>query len=405
MQRIERHPQSVARLCFQHRWGKPVIASLILSCCLLPSVAAAQESSPMRVYVGTYTRGDSQGIYTFTLDMETGKPSEPKLAAELANPSFVAISPDHQFLYCVNEVSDLPGPRGQKVGGVTSFKLDSETGDLTKLNNQLTGGAGPCHLVVDKTGSCLVVANYGGGSVASLPILEDGSLDAITSFIGHIGSSINPRRQEAPHAHSANIDANNKRVVVADLGLDKLLVYQLNPETGTLSPNSPPSVSTKPGDGPRHFCFHPNGNYAYSNNELSSSLTAYSYDPESGELSPLMTKSTLPDEGEFEGNSTAETLVHPSGKFVYVSNRGHNSIAGFRIQDDGTIEPIGHTSTQGEIPRNFGIDPTGTFLLAANQNSDTIVVFRISQEDGSLEPTGNVVNVPTPVCVRMIPAE
>ena len=370
-----------------------------------PLSAEDQVVNNMRAYVGTYTRNGSQGIYTFTLDMKTGKPSEPQLAAELANPSFVAISPDQKFLYCVNEVSDLPGPRGQKVGGVTAFSIDAKTGELTKLNSQLSAGAGPCHVCVDATGRCVVVANYGGGSVASLPVKENGELEEAATFIQHVGSSVNPKRQEGPHAHSANIDAGNNFAIVADLGLDKLLVYQLNAEKGTLTPNDPPSVSTHPGAGPRHFNFHPNGKFAYSNNEMQSSVSAYSYDAEKGELKSLMTHTTLPEDYEKPGNSTAECLVHPSGKFLYVSNRGHNSIAIFHILDDGTIKPAGHESTQGEIPRNFGIDPSGQYLLAANQNSGTIVVFAIDQENGLLEPTGNVIKVPTPVCVRMFPVD
>lgn len=357
----------------------------------------------MRVFVGTYTRQASQGIYTFEFDLSTGRASEPQLAAELVNPSFVAISPNGQFLYAVNEVADFPGANGRKAGGVTSFALNAKTGELTKLNSQLSGGTGPCHLTVDKTGQVVLVANYGSGSVASLPVDRSGHLLEAASVIQHSGSSVDPRRQTGPHAHSFNIDAQNRFAVAADLGLDKLLVYKLDANRGTLTPNDPPSVSTHPGGGPRHFSFHPNGKFAYANNEMQSSLTAYAYDAENGVLTALMTHSTLPADYREPGNSTAETLVHPSGKFVYVSNRGHNSIAIFAINEDGTIRPLGHESTQGEIPRNFGLDPTGQYLLAANQNSDTIVVFKIDQQSGALVSNGVKIPVPTPVCVRMLP--
>lgn len=359
----------------------------------------------VRVYVGTYTRKESKGIYTLTLDLKTGKTSSPEVAAELVNPSFVAISPSGKFLYAVNEVADFPGANGRKAGGVTGFAIDPKSGSLTKINSQLSGGTGPCHLSVDHAEKCVVVANYGSGSVASLPINGSGALKPAASEIQHAGSSVNPRRQQGPHAHSANIDAGNRFAVVADLGLDKLLVYKLNADQGTLVANDPPSVSTIPGGGPRHLSFHPNGKFAYANNEILLSVTAYRFDPETGAFTPLMTQPTVPEGTPLEGNSTAETLVHPSGKFLYVSNRGPNTIAIFSIQDDGTLQPIGYESTQGEIPRGFGIDPTGQYLLAANQNSDTVVVFKIDQSTGQLTPTGTVLKIPTPVCVRMLPVQ
>lgn len=365
---------------------------------------SAEEASvdSIRVYVGTYTRGDSKGIYTFELDPKTGKTTEPELAAELVNPSFVAIAPSGKYLYAVNEVADFPNVKGKAAGGVTGFKLDAKSGKLTKINSQLSGGPGPCHLSVGHHGKCVVVANYGGGSVASLPIKENGELAPAASFIQHEGSSVNPRRQTGPHAHSANIDAKNNYAVVADLGLDKLLVYKLDAEQGTLTPNDPPSVSTIEGGGPRHLSFHPNGKFAYANNEIKLSVTAYSYDAEKGVLTPLVTESTVPEGTPLNGNSTAETLVHPSGKFLYVSNRGPNSIAMFRIKKDGTLKSLGQESTQGEIPRGFGIDPTGNFLLAGNQNSGTVVVFKINQKNGKLTPTGTKLNIPSPVNVRML---
>ncbi len=347
----------------------------------------------IRVYVGTYTSGESEGIYTFELDAETAKPTQPQLAAKLKNPSFVAISPDQKFLYAAGE---------SEVSGVTAFAIDSQSGQLNLLNSQSSGGAGPCHLSVDHTGKCVIVANYGGGSVACLPIAEDGSLQQASTFIQHTGSSINPSRQKGPHAHSANIDQNNNFAVVADLGLDQLLVYKLDASKGVLTPHDPPFTNVDPGNGPRHFSFHPNGKFAYNCNEMTSSITAHAYDAKAGTLTPLMSQSTLPTDFTGNNNSTAECLVHPSGKFVYVSNRGHNSIAAFQIKADGTVQASGHTSTNGEIPRNFGITPDGKFLLAANQNSAKIVIFKIDQNTGNLIPTGDVVSVPNPVCVRFL---
>lgn len=360
------------------------------------------QAENYRAYVGTYTRGDSKGIYTFEIDSETGKASEPRLAAELVNPSFVAFDPTSKYLFAVNEVSDFPGSTGKGAGGVSGFKIDAATGNLTKINSQVSVGAGPCHLSVDKTGKAVVVANYGGGSVALLPIGEGGQLQEASSFIQHEGKSVNPRRQEAPHAHSANIDAGNKFVAVCDLGLDKVLVYKLDAVSGKLTPNEPAFCSVHPGAGPRHFSFHPSGKFAYANGEMELSVTAFSYDAIKGVLSQLGTWSTVPEGVSGDIHSTAECLCHPSGKFVYVSNRGHNSIAVFQVKDDGTLTPQGQVSTQGKIPRNFGITPDGKLLLAANQDSGTIFLFQIDQKTGALTPTGDSLNIPSPVCVRFI---
>jgi 6-phosphogluconolactonase len=257
-------------------------------------------------------------------------------------------------------------------------------------------------VVVDRDGKNVLVANYGGGSVASLPIGADGKLAEAASVIQHKGKSVNPGRQEAPHAHSINLDAANRFAVAADLGLDKVLVYRFDPKSGKLTANSPPAATLQPGAGPRHFAFHPNGRYAYVINEILCTVTAFSYDADKGVLTEQQTISTLPHEVR-EGYSTAEVQVHPSGKFLYGSNRGHDSIAVFQIVDaNGTLTRIENEPTQGKTPRNFGIDPTGTFLLACNQASDTIVVFRINPKTGELDPTGHSVEAPAPVCVKMI---
>ncbi len=368
-----------------------------------PPPSAAEDklkADKLQVYVGTYTSGKSKGIYLMELDLATGALSAPELAAEVSNPSFLAIHPTRKFLYAVGEMNTFDG---KKSGAVSAFAIDPKTGKLTLLNQQASQGGGPCHLVTDKDGKHVLVANYGGGSVAALPIQQDGKLGAATSFVQHKGSSVNPRRQEGPHAHSINLDAGNRFAVVADLGLDQLRVYRFDPAKGTLTANEPPSASVAAGSGPRHFAFHPSGKHAFAINELTSTLTAFSYDSQKGVLRELQTLSTLPQ--DFKGNnSTAEVQVHPSGKFVYGSNRGHDSIAIFAFDPEtGKMTAAGHESTQGKTPRNFALDPTGTYLLAENQASDSIVVFRIDPKTGSLKATGHKVEIPSPVCIRMMP--
>lgn len=371
------------------------------------STASAQSANPsapakhMHVYLGTYTGPKSKGIYLARLDLASGKLSAPELAAEAANPSFLAIHPNRRFLYAVGEIANFSG---QSSGAVSAFALNPETGKLTLLNQQPSQGAGPCHLIVDASGKCVLVANYGGGSVAALPIQENGRLGAAGTFIQHQGSSVNPDRQKEPHAHSINVDRANRFAVAADLGLDKVLVYKLDPAKAALTPNDPPSTSVRPGSGPRHFAFHPTGRFAYVINEMVCTVTAFTYDGDRGVLKELQTLSTLPGELQ-RGYSTAEVQVHPSGKFLYGSNRGHHTIAVFSIDEQsGQLTHVEHESTQGRTPRNFGIDPTGQYLLAANQGSDTVAVFRIDPKTGQLNPTGQVVEAPAPVCVKFLPA-
>lgn len=366
--------------------------------------AAAPRPDRMSVYVGTYTggkEGGSKGIYRLDLDMAAGKLSKLELAGEAVNPSFLAFDPgpNHRFLYAVSEVSDAGGKTS---GAVSAFSLDRRTGALTLLNQQSSKGAGPCHLVVDNEGKHVLVANYNSGSAAVLPIGADGKLGEATAFVQHRGSGPNKQRQEGPHAHSINLDEANRFAVVADLGLDKLFVYKYDAAKGTLEPNDPPSVSVAPGAGPRHFAFHPDGKHAYVCNELNSTVTAFDYDPARGVLKETATASTLPK--DFTGsNTTAEVVVHPSGKFLYVSNRGHDSIAVFTLDEKtGVPTPAGHQSTKGKTPRNFAVDPSGGFLLAANQASNSVVVFAIDEKTGGLKPTDSTVEVPAPVCIRMI---
>jgi 6-phosphogluconolactonase len=292
---------------------------------------------------------------------------------------------------------------GQQTGAVTAFAIDPATGDLSRLNHQPSGGPGPCHLAVDREGRNVLVANYAGGSVAVLPIRPDGRLGEATATIQHRGQGADPRRQEAPHAHCVNLDAANRFAVVADLGLDKVMIYRFDPSKGTLSPNDPPSVAVKPGSGPRHFAFHPDGRHAYVINELGNTVTVFDYDPGRGALTPRQTVSTLPS--DFHGTSyTAEIQVHPTGAFLYGSNRGHDSIAVFVIDPkSGELTPLEHQGRGIKTPRNFAVDPTGHYLVVANQDSASLVVFKIDPKSGALVPVGDKVSVPKPVCVEFVP--
>jgi 6-phosphogluconolactonase len=372
--------------------------------CACGSQAAAQEGKmdKLWVYVGTYTGGSkSQGIYRFELDLATGKATAAELAGKSKDPSFLAIHPNRRFLYAVGEGDNLGS---KNAGSLSAFALDPKTGDLTFLNQESSGGSGPCHIIVDKAGKNVLAANYGGGSASALAIGPDGKLAPATSIMQHKGSSVNKSRQEAPHAHSINLDAGNNFAFVADLGLDKVMIYRFDPAKGTLTPNEPPAAAVAPGSGPRHFAFHPNGKFAYVINEMKMTLTAFRYDPEKGVLTTFQTLTTLPRGAKGDDFSTAEVVVHPSGKFLYGSNRGHNTIAVFAVDPEtGKLTPRGHQGHHIKTPRNFVIDPTGTYLLAANQDGGSIVIFRINPDTGELTPTGTEVEVPSPVCVRMMP--
>jgi len=359
-----------------------------------------EEGRGLRLYIGAYTQFAGKGIYRCRLDLQTGELAQPELAAETVSASFLAFHPSKAVVYSTNEVNEF---RGEKTGAISAFAIQRRSGDLTLLNQQQTGGAIPCHLVVDATGKWVLVANYTGGSVAVLPIRDDGSLGERTTLIQHHGSSANPKRQEAPHPHSVNLDPQNRFAFVADLGVDKIFIYRFDASDGSLTPHDPPHVSIAPGSGPRHFTFHPNGRWAYVINELSSTVVAFRYEADRGTLVPLQTVSTLPD--DFEGESyTSEIAVHPSGRFLYGSNRGHNSIAVFRVDPDtGTLTSLGCEPSQGEWPRNFVIDPTGRFLVAGNRVSGNVVVFRIDGETGRLQPTGHSITAGAPACVRVAP--
>jgi 6-phosphogluconolactonase len=356
------------------------------------------------VYVGTYTEesSKSKGIYVYRFDPAEAKLTPLGLAAETTNPSFLAVHPNHLFLYAVNEVGNY---KGQKSGAVSAFAVDHTTGKLTFLNQVASGGADPCYITVDKTGKYVLVANYTGGSVAVFPVREDGRLGEASAFVQHTGHGTNPERQEGPHAHSIDLSPDNRFAIVDDLGLDETLVYKFDSAKGSLVPNDPGFVKENPGAGPRHFALHPNGKFAYVINEMHSAVSVFAFDSKDGVLRPLQTISSLPE--TFHGHDdAAEIAVHPSGKFLYASNRGHDSIAVFAIdQDKGTLTPIEYVSTKGASPRNFEIAPGGSLLFAANEKSDNIVLFHIHPKTGRLAPTGKVLEVAQPVCVRFVTIE
>lgn len=354
----------------------------------------AWSTSPLEylVYVGTYTGQGSEGIYVYHFDVRTGALTRGALAAKMANPSFLAISPDEKFLYAVSEA------RG---GAVSSFAIGAE-GALTPVNSVSTKGPGPCFVTTDKTGRAVVIANYGGGSVASFQAGTDGRLSEAVSFFQHTGKSVNAQRQEGPHAHSVNISPDNRFAVVADLGLDELLVYKLNAAAGSITPNEPPYTKLTPGDGPRHFAFHPTGKLAFAIDELRSTVTPLKWDAKRGVLKPRAAVSTLPP--DFKGdNSTAEIQVHPSGKWLYGSNRGHDSIAVFAVnQRTGALKRIENVPTRGSTPRNFRLDPSGQWLIAANQKGNSLTVFQVDPKTGRLTGKGEAVEISSPVCVKFV---
>jgi 6-phosphogluconolactonase len=355
-----------------------------------PSAVGGQKAKTYRVYLGT-----GKDIYQCELDLKDGSMSKATLAAEVANPSFIAIHPNKKFVYSVSETNK---------GSIVAFAVDAKTGGLTQLNSQSAGGSGPCHLVVDKTGKAVLAANYGSGSCTSIPIKADGSLGEPASVIQHKGMSILPN-QKGPHAHSFNLDKGNKFAFCCDLGLDKVMVYRFDAETGKLTPNDPPAFETPAGSGPRHFAFHPSGKTAYINGEMSMTVIVCDYDADKGVLTKKQVISTIPAGEKKKQFSTAEVVVHPTGKFVYVSNRdAYNSIAIFSVDaKTGELTAAGHEARGIKTPRNFAIEPTGQYMLVANQSGKSVISFRIDPKTGGLEPTGSSVEVGSPVCVRFMP--
>jgi 6-phosphogluconolactonase len=386
-----------------------IAAFLIFALSVLCAEAAPASHKKYFVYIGTYTAeagSTSKGIYAYRFDTDTGEIASIGVAAETANPSFLAVHPNQRFLYAVNETGNY---QGQKSGAVSAFSIDHTTGKLTLLNEVASKGADPCYITVDKTGKYVLVANYTGGSVAVFPVLEDGRLGEATAFIQHTGHGADPERQEGPHAHSIDLSPDERFAIVDDLGLDETLVYRFDRAKGSLTLNDPQIYTTlakaDPGAGPRHFAFNPNGKFAYVVNEIQSTVSVFSYDGSAGVLRRLQTISTYPKDFSAH-NDDAEIQVHPSGKFLYASNRGHDSIAVFAIDPDkGTLTLVEYASTKGKTPRSFEIAPGGSLLFAANEKSNNIVVFSIDAKTGRLKPTGKVLDVSEPVCVKFVPID
>jgi 6-phosphogluconolactonase len=370
---------------------RPVAVALCLLA--LTAAAAAQKPDATRVYFGTYASDTSRGIHLSSWDPATGKLGDPQLAGETKSPSFLALSPDRKHLVAVNE----SGTATQPDGAVTSWRIDTATGQLTQKSEQPTQGAAPCHVSISSDARTVIIANYGGGSFASYRLSEEGVLSPPVTFVQNEGQSV-LARQSAPHAHSGTFSPNGAHAYFCDLGLDKILGRRVVAETSALEPLDVPDVTVKAGSGPRHFAFHPSLPVAYVINEISSTVTTLTYDAQTGALNAVQTVSTLPS--GVTRNSTAHIAVHPDGKWVYGSNRGHDSVARFNVDPTtGWLRFVEATPSGGRTPRNFAIDPTGQWLLAAHQDSNSVVVQGIDQTTGALTATGTPISLGKPVCV------
>jgi len=366
---------------------------------MISSLLPFAPSAETLAYYGTATQGSSNGIYVSTFDEATGTLSPPRLAAAVGNPGFLAAHPGQPRVYSISGSRAADGTWKEEV---IAFTVQAD-GRLAQLNTQPSQGDGPCHISVDASGRVLLLANYNGGTVVSYPIRDDGSLGPAASTLQHQGSSVNPRRQTSPHPHGIHLGPTQAHAYVPDLGLDKVMIYRLDAAGGRLLPNVPAHASTEPGGGPRHLAFHPNGRYAYVNLEITSRVAAYRVDAATGALEGFQVLSSLPPGVVVEGNSTAEIAVRPDGRFLYVSNRGHDSIAVFAIDpQDGSLRFIEATPTGGRMPRHFGLVPEGRFLVAANQNSGNVTVLRIDAERGTLSRTGGEVAVDRPTYVGFV---
>jgi 6-phosphogluconolactonase len=359
--------------------------------------SGAERTRELLLYVGTYTTGKSEGIYLYRLNLASGELKHIATTKGVKDPSFLALAPSRRYLYAVNEVEEFAG---KKSGALSAFAVDQRTGELRFLNQQPSLGGAPCYVVVDHTGKFVLVANYVGGNVAVLPVRSDGSLGEATDVKQDLGSSINAERQEGPHAHCIVLDPANRFAYVCDLGTDKIIIFRFDARRGKLIPGTTPFVQIKPGAGPRHLTFHPSGKFAYVINELHATVTVFAHDELRGNLGEVQTVPTLP-KGFTGENTSADIHVSPDGRFLYCSNRGHDSIAAFKTNPlNGKLTFIAHESTGGKTPRNFAIDPTGAFLLVANQHSDNIITFRRDQKTGRLSSTGQVAEAPSPVCLK-----
>ena len=402
-------------LCFMF------IAVLVL---LAGQTASAQDKDYF-VYFGTYTGfrfvrhsktqgvGDShsKGIYMSRFNAATGALSQPELAAEITNPSFITVSPDHRFLYAVTEDPLSLGPPLDHASYVSAFAIDGATGKLRALNTLPTGGTSTCFISTDKTGKYVFMANFGSGSVSAIKLKEDGSLGEMTAFVQNIGHSVNPAIQTAPHPHSILVSPDNRYVLVSDLGLDKILIFHFDEKTGELSPTDPTFATVHPGGGPRHFAFTPSGKFAYQLSEMSGMVDAFAWNPAAGTLTNLQSYATIPH-GFAGENHSAEIAVSPDGKFLYESNRrntgdtgwGPDTIGIFAIDPDkGTLTLVDQTLTGDIMPRNFAIDPTGSYLLVAHQYGNSVIVFKLDRATGRMTKTGNEIKLDVPVCIAFVP--
>jgi len=363
-----------------------------------------KTSKDMLLYIGTYTSsGKSDGIYVQKFNAETGKLTPLFTVRGVLEPSYLTIDKDRKYLYAANELLEY---EGKKSGAVSAFAIDQKTGNLQFLNKQSSIGSAPCFITSSENRKFVLVANYLGGNVSVYPVDKDGKLGASVDLVQHTGFGPNKDRQEAAHAHSITLDRNNRFAFAADLGIDRLMIYAFDEKTGKLKPNeAQPFYQTKPGAGPRHVSVHPNGRFLFLINELDLTISSLAYDEKLGTLKEIQTVPTLPAGVSGAIHSCADIHVSPNGKFLYGSNRGHNSIVSYKIDEKtGTLEYIEHVSTGGKTPRNFVIEPHGNFLLAANQNSDSVVVFRIDEKSGKLSATGITAKVPVPVCLKFIPS-
>ncbi|MBD2699714.1 lactonase family protein [Spirosoma sp. BT702] len=358
------------------------------------SMAAQAQSGKEIMYVGTYSLRGSEGIYVFEFDRKAGTMQPLQSVSNVKSPSFLALHPSGQYLYSVNEGAD-------KNGGVSAYSVDKTTGKLQYLNSQSSMGAGPCHISVDQTGKTAFVSNYGGGSLAVLPIKSDGTLGEPTDKVQDEGTGPNAKRQEKAHVHSATLAPDNRFLYVADLGTDKVNIFNIDVTNSKVKPAQPPFATVKAGSGPRHFTFHPNGKYAYLVEELTSTVATFSRNAKTGELTLIQDNVVTLPANFTESNTSADIHIDPSGKFLYQSNRGYNGLAIFAIGNDGKLTKVGEQLTEGKTPRNFLIDPKGEFIFVAHQDTDNITIFKRDQQTGKLTYTGQSVKVPAPVCVIM----
>lgn len=372
-----------------------VLQLIVLTTSLILLSACRNSPHKQLVLVGTYTGTGSEGIYAYEFDTEKGALNPLGLSVNTENPSFLTIDPKGRYVYAVNELDSF---QQQASGAISVFSLNQTSGKLKFMQQIPSLGAAPCHLSMDMTRQYLLVANYNGGNAIVFPIAHDGTLGPHTAFVQNSGSSVNVNRQSGPHAHYIQVTKDNRFAMIADLGTDQVLVHSFDSNTGSLSPVDSGHVKAEAGAGPRHLAYDPTGKFVFVLNELTATISVFSLDPETGKLKPNQTIATLP--ADFSGaNTAAEIIVHPSGNFLYVSNRGADSISIFSIGTDGTLASFGWISSGGKSPRHFEIDPTGQWLIAANQHSDNLVVFSIDHSTGSLTQNAKYEGISSPVCV------